>query len=350
MAFQQVVAILVLVVGVAKGSSDIFRCPGVGRFADAEDCTRYHVCLDVGRGLQAGWARCPSGQFFHPDLLTCLDWMEELPPTCRQNHIARAYEDPVIDGGEAIEKCDALTGEVCGYCKQIISCEGDSNDITTSHTMCQPGEYCLQFTDPMNGRLAGCFEECVDCQCPIPLDSVLHPDMYDDRTYFTCNDFETKGQRFFRCGTTQYFDPDLHACIERPPPTSCATSVRNCTNVGFFVLPEDCRQYYQCFYEVTDGDYNMTSECYECNQGEYFYPDLGCKKAADFECEIAGQFADVSDCHAYHLCVDFGGGLIHSHTLCPDDTYFDSKSGHCIHGTCESQCKTEPLDVPVWFW
>ncbi|XP_042876851.1 uncharacterized protein LOC122256319 isoform X2 [Penaeus japonicus] len=283
----------------------------------------------------------------------CLDWIQAADPACRQNlllkHIARAYKDPVIEDDEAIAKCEELDGEVCGYCKQVISCEFEGNNITTSNTMCNPGEYCLQFTDPANGRLAGCFEECVDCQCPIPYDSVLHPDMYDDRTYFTCNDYDTKGQRFYRCGTTQYFDPDLHACLDRPTPISCSSLDRNCTNVGFFVLPEDCRQYYQCYYDITDGDYNMTSECSECDQGEYFYPDLGCKQADDFECEIAGQFADVSDCRAYHLCVDIGNGLIHSHTQCPDRTYFNAENGHCIHGNCEPQCQADPSGEAIWF-
>lgn len=71
---------------------------------------------------------------------------------------------------------------------------------------------------------AGCFSECPECECPsLGQDGRLFPDPLDPRTYFVCDDFALRGQRFYRCPPGSHFDAQSEAC-ELDPPTTAAPS------------------------------------------------------------------------------------------------------------------------------
>ncbi|KAK7069550.1 hypothetical protein SK128_024841 [Halocaridina rubra] len=315
-----------------------FVCESYGLFPDENDCTRYHMCIEDDDGiLIMGWGQCPPGQIFDPKNFECSDWASFSYPSCIEQLLIQElkYSHPVISGDEAEQKCEGYPGNVCGYCKEVISCEGEGGAVNATHMLCGDNEYCLQSISDDGERLAGCFQNIKKCQCQDPAAVELVSDKYDDRTYFRCDNSTSPPQQFYRCGPDYYFDPNSKNCRERTP---CSTESLECNNTGFFVVPSDCRLFYYCYFDE-NANWTIAVECEECEQGEHFYPEMGCQRVGSFDCMFEGQFADVSDCHYYHLCIEMEGHMMHSHTKCPQDTHYDESSQSCIHGNeCVSYC------------
>ncbi|ROT62375.1 hypothetical protein C7M84_019789 [Penaeus vannamei] len=140
-----------------------------------------------------------------------------------------AYEDPKLTGEEMAAKCSSAKGngsrEICGYCKELLSCAPGE---VPGATFCGERAWCRMVSLEGESR-AGCFPECPECECPsVGQDGRLFPDPLDPRTYFVCDDFALRGQRFYRCPPGTHFDAQSEHTSSALP--SASTSGRPMTS------------------------------------------------------------------------------------------------------------------------
>ncbi|XP_042876849.1 uncharacterized protein LOC122256318 [Penaeus japonicus] len=305
--------------------------------------------------------------------------------------ISTNYNDPELPQDELQAKCRDKEGEICGYCKQMVTC--DSSGPTSA--MCGKGMWCRTVGSGVETN-AGCFSECPECQCPeVGQDGRLFPDPLDPRTYFVCDKFALHGQRFYRCPPGTHFDAQSEACELDPPttpalsttttttaahstttpttttsisstnpsspsatptlstttpsitiepttpatvsPGGCSSSTANCTSEGEFSFPLSCQEYYDCAYDSSSGSYRPS--CYICPDEEAFYPGWGCQNPLHFDCGgKEGRFQEVSDCRKYHECILVGEVMYHEVIMCPSGQAYDEALGSCTSATCADKC------------
>ncbi|XP_037789407.1 uncharacterized protein LOC119584841 [Penaeus monodon] len=301
---------------------------------------------------------------------------------------SKIYQDPELPQDELEARCRDKEGEICGYCKQMVTCDV-SGPITT---MCGKGTWCRTVPSGVETN-AGCFSECPECECPsLGQDGRLFPDPLDPRTYFVCDDFALRGQRFYRCPPGSHFDAQSEACELDPPttaapstttanalttatstsstsffstnpsstptpssatasntvglttsatvsPNACSPVTVNCTSEGEFLSPSNCQEYYNCEFDSSSGSYQPS--CYRCLDGEAFYPGWGCQDPQHFDCGgMEGRFQEVSDCRKYHMCLLVGEIMYHEVITCPNGQGYDEVLGACAPAACADKCNS----------
>nr|XP_027233789.1 uncharacterized protein LOC113825181 [Penaeus vannamei] len=309
------------------------------------------------------------------------------PSVSHKTTISKIYSDPELPQDELQAKCRDKEGEICGYCKQMVTCDASG----PLPTMCGKGTWCRTVDSGVESN-AGCFPECPECECPsVGQDGRLFPDPLDPRTYFVCDDFALRGQRFYRCPPGTHFDAQSEQCELDPPttavtftttsaasfstsatsffstnpsraptsspattsntvglttsttvsPSACSPGTINCTSEGEFPFPSNCQEYYTCEFDSSSGSYQPS--CYECPEGKALYPGWGCQDPQHFDCGgKEGRFQEVSDCRKYHVCLLVGEMMYHQVITCPNGQGYDEVLGACAPVACADKC----IDVP----
>ncbi|XP_065349539.1 uncharacterized protein LOC135945648 [Cloeon dipterum] len=290
-------------------------CTRPGRFQDASDCSKFHVCLDGGLNLTHLQVECPQGSHFSARLSKCVE-----PERARCSPRFQGFECPDIGPVQDPEDCTAF--RIChpdGTWRQYQCPKGSNFDPNRSRCSTDASLVNCEYKKPEKFH------------CPA---RGLYPDGVNCRKFYYCIPLEdgSFAQGEAKCPRDSVFNPETKKCTVDL--TVCRDVEKFCRSrrPGRYPAMEGCSSFFWC---GPDG----ASQEYTCPYGSNFDATSGmCKYESRSQqcetqhslCKHEGRFPDIdNDCVGFFVCVSSHQRWKVQRYQCPDDTKFDYAKGRC---------------------
>ncbi|PSN31560.1 hypothetical protein C0J52_25057 [Blattella germanica] len=292
-----------------------FTCPKAGVYEDPDDCHNFYVCDD---DLTAIPGACLMGSF-DPATKVCISSLctQKKPTTFVCPH-SGIFQDPLD-------------------CHKFYYCDRDLkyfHQTCTEYGHFHPKQICMP-------------GPCPSALPELPVDSIdssdfrctevgEFPDPTNCHNYIKCDENLVARRQTCFNGTGSY-DSASKSCralyCADPIPTFQTNSIFRCPSVGLFEDPDDCRNFYSCFD-------NLTPILARCLDGSFDVVKRSCvskpcasKEDFDFKCTRPGYFPDTTDCHKFFSC---DKELNIFHETCTANGHYDPVQ-ICKAGPCPSE-------------